>query len=102
MAGWLEIKNEETGYYRSAKPEKTEWPPKFWKFVLQMEEEPENEVAFVDARRLARIRLVDAAAEDMRKTTPLKENVFVDLLDTYQPQLITTHRAPTLSWTNPS
>ena len=33
-----------------------------------------NEVALVDARRLARGRLVDAAAEDMRKTTPLKEN----------------------------
>ncbi|KAI2487513.1 Formamidopyrimidine-DNA glycosylase [Pyrenophora tritici-repentis] len=81
MAGWLEIKNEETGYYRSAKPEKTEWPPKFWKFVLQMEEEPENEVAFVDARRLARIRLVDAAAEDMRKTTPLKENGPDPILD---------------------
>ncbi|CAA9958538.1 Formamidopyrimidine-DNA glycosylase [Pyrenophora teres f. maculata] len=81
MAGWVEYKNEETGYYRSTKPEKTEWPPKFWKFVLQMKEEPENEMAFVDARRLARIRLVDAAAEDMRKTTPLKENGPDPILD---------------------
>jgi formamidopyrimidine-DNA glycosylase len=28
----------------------------------------------VDPRRLGRIRLVDVAAEEMRKTTPLKEN----------------------------
>ncbi|RMZ69052.1 hypothetical protein GMOD_00002964 [Pyrenophora seminiperda CCB06] len=74
MAGWMKFSNDETAYYRPTKPEEAEWPPKFWKFVLQMKEEPKNEVAFVDARRLARIRLVEAAAEDMRKTTPLKEN----------------------------
>jgi len=39
-----------------------------------MEGKPDCEVAFVDARRLARIRLVNVAAEEMRKTTPLKEN----------------------------
>lgn len=74
MTGRLEWSNDKTTHYRPVKPEEAEWPPKFWKFVLQMKEDPKNEVAFVDPRRLARIRLVDAAAEDMRKTTPLKEN----------------------------
>jgi len=51
-----------------------EWPPRFMKFVLQMEGEPHVEAAFVDGRRLARVRLVDVPADQMRKTTPLKEN----------------------------
>jgi formamidopyrimidine-DNA glycosylase len=75
MAGWMKFSNDDTAFYRPTKPgEEPEWPPKFWKFVLQLKEDPKNEVAFVDPRRLARIRLVDAKAEDMRKTTPLKEN----------------------------
>lgn len=32
------------------------------------------EAAFADARRFARVRLVNCQAEDIRKTTPLKEN----------------------------
>jgi formamidopyrimidine-DNA glycosylase len=74
MAGWMKFSNDDTSYYRPAKPKEEEWPPRFWKFVLQMKEDPKNEVAFIDSRRLGRVRLVDAAAEDMRKTTPLKEN----------------------------
>lgn len=74
MSGWMKFSNDDSAYYRPAKPEEAEWPPKYWKFVLQLKEEPKSEVAFVDARRLARIRLIDAKAEDMRKTTPLKEN----------------------------
>ena len=50
------------------------WPPRFWKFQLETSGSPKVEAAFTDARRLARIRLVDCAAEDIRKTTPLKEN----------------------------
>jgi formamidopyrimidine-DNA glycosylase len=65
--------NDESAYYRPTKPEEAEWPPKYWKFILQLKDS-KNEVALVDARRLARVRLVDAAAEDMRKTSPLKEN----------------------------
>ena len=38
------------------------------------DEEPKVEVAFTDARRFGRIRLVHCAAEDIRNTTPLKEN----------------------------
>lgn len=41
---------------------------------METKEEPKVEVAFTDARRFARIRLVDCAAEDIRNTTPLKEN----------------------------
>lgn len=73
MSGWMKFSNDHTTYYRPTKPEENEWPPKFWKFILQLKDD-DCEVAFVDARRLARIRLVDAKAEDMRKTTPLKEN----------------------------
>ena len=74
MSGWMKFSNDDTAYYRPTKPEETEWPPKYWKFVLQMKEEPDCEVAFVDARRLGRIRLVDAKGDEMRKTSPLKEN----------------------------
>ncbi|KAF2264470.1 formamidopyrimidine-DNA glycosylase [Lojkania enalia] len=74
MSGWMKFSNDDTAYYRPTKPEESEWPPRFWKFVLQMKEEPDTEVAFVDARRLGRVRLIDAKAEDMRKTSPLKEN----------------------------
>lgn len=74
MSGWMKFSNDDSAYYRPAKAEEAEWPPRFWKFILQLKEEPGAEVAFVDARRLGRIRLVDAKAEDMRKTTPLKEN----------------------------
>lgn len=79
MSGWMRFSNDGTSYYRSTgKPEDTTWPPKFWKFVLQMEkgagEEEGCEVAFVDARRLGRIRLVDVDAAMMRKSSPLKEN----------------------------
>jgi formamidopyrimidine-DNA glycosylase len=41
---------------------------------LETEEEPKIEAAFTDARRFSRVRLVDCAADDIRKTTPLKEN----------------------------
>lgn len=74
MNGWITYSNHETFYYRPTGSEVPEWPPRFWKFILELEGEPKCEVAFVDSRRFARIRLVDAKAEDMRKTTPLKEN----------------------------
>lgn len=41
---------------------------------METKEEPKVEAAFTDARRFARIRLVDCAAEEIRNTTPLKEN----------------------------
>ncbi|KAH8697550.1 Formamidopyrimidine-DNA glycosylase N-terminal domain-containing protein [Talaromyces proteolyticus] len=74
MAGWLKIKNADTYYYRVTKPEDQEWPPKYWKFLLETDETPKTEAAFVDFRRLSRIRLVDCPADDIRQYTPLKEN----------------------------
>ena len=81
MSGWMKFSNDDTAYYRPAKQEEAEWPPKYWKFVLELAGEPECQIAFVDARRLARIRLIDAKAEDMRKTSPLKENGPDPILD---------------------
>ncbi|KAF2722559.1 hypothetical protein K431DRAFT_266063 [Polychaeton citri CBS 116435] len=79
MTGWIKFSNEYTGYYRSAKEEneKEAWPPKYMKFLLKCDKDGDRdavEVAFCDARRLARIRLVDCDAEDIRNQTPLKEN----------------------------
>ena len=74
MTGWLKFSNDETSYYKPTKAEDQAWPPKFWKFTLKTKEDPDCEVAFVDARRLGRIRLVEADGEKMRTTTPLKEN----------------------------
>ncbi|KAM0804008.1 Formamidopyrimidine-DNA glycosylase N-terminal domain-containing protein [Usnea florida] len=75
MAGWLKIRDEETAYYKPAKPEESpQWPPKYWKFVLETAEEPKREAAFVDLRRFARIRLIDCAADQIRNVSPLVEN----------------------------
>lgn len=74
MTGWIKFSNDDTSAYYKPKKEETDWPPRFWKFVLSLKGEPKCEVAFVDPRRLGRCRLIDAEAEEMRKTTPLKEN----------------------------
>ncbi|KAJ9307504.1 hypothetical protein DTO217A2_2976 [Paecilomyces variotii] len=74
MAGWMKIRDADTYYYRTDKPEDKDWPPKYWKFLLETDEDPKTEAAFVDFRRLARIRLVDCPADDIRKHSPLKEN----------------------------
>ena len=47
-----------------------------WKFDAEHVDGTDREaveVAFVDPRRLGRIRLVDCSAENIRDTTPLKE-----------------------------
>ena len=77
MTGWFHIRGVPTVYYRDAKPESDDWPPKFWKFSLTTKKEaskPVAEAAFVDSRRFARIRLIDCPAMDIRNVTPLKEN----------------------------
>ena len=72
MTGWIRVRDAKTHYY-STKDEDT-WPPRFVKFILKIAEPKTRplldgslipdiwgtEVAFVDARRLGRIRLVDA------------------------------------------
>lgn len=83
MAGWLKIKEKDTYYYEVEKPADKEWPPRYWKFLLEAEGKGEGagngrgettEAAFVDFRRLSRIRLVDCPGKEIRKYTPLKEN----------------------------
>jgi formamidopyrimidine-DNA glycosylase len=75
MTGWMKFSNDDASYYKPAKEDDKTWPPRFMKFVLKLEGngDEEREVAFTDARRLARIRLVEVDAEQMRKTSPLKE-----------------------------
>jgi len=73
--GWVHVRGQRSGHYRPKHLDEEEvWPPTYWKFLMETEGEPKTEVAFTDARRFARIRLVDCAAEEIRNTTPLKEN----------------------------
>ena len=82
MTGWIKFNTEDTSYYGLAKEKDKpqEWPPRFEKFLWKVgketsgEKREELEVAFVDPRRLARIRLVDCEASEIRQQTPLKEN----------------------------
>lgn len=62
-------------HYRGKESDEEEsWPPKFSKFTLETEGKEKTEAAFADARRFGRVRLLDCAAEEIRNTTPLKEN----------------------------
>lgn len=84
MTGWMKFSTEDTAYYKQAKEkevQREDWPPKYMKFLLKCDAETVDgqqreavEAAFVDARRLARIRLVDCPAEAIRDASPLKEN----------------------------
>ncbi|KAK6834516.1 Formamidopyrimidine-DNA glycosylase N-terminal domain-containing protein [Apiospora arundinis] len=77
MTGWIHIRSEQTGYTRyieKTKNDKEEWPPRFWKFQLETDSTPKVEVAFTDARRFGRVRLVDCPGDAIRQHSPLKEN----------------------------
>ena len=80
MTGWMKFDTEDTAYYKQAKEKdapKEDWPPRFAKFLWNCEAENGKEAveaAFVDPRRLGRIRLVDCEAKEIRNHTPLKEN----------------------------
>lgn len=83
MTGWIKFNTEDSRYYKQAKEnkEEEEWPPKYMKFLLKFDKEKVDgeerepvEMAFVDARRLARIRLVDCPQDEIRQHSPLKEN----------------------------
>ncbi|RPB28422.1 hypothetical protein L211DRAFT_833393 [Terfezia boudieri ATCC MYA-4762] len=72
MTGWVDIKNNPSSHYRQTTVE-LEWPPRFLKFSLAVKED-DNEFAFVDQRRLGRVRLVDVDAKDIRTTEPIASN----------------------------
>lgn len=87
MTGWIHFKNDPMSHYRAAKkPTEEQWPPRFHKFVFKLKDS-DNELAFVDARRLARVRLIDHDGEDLRSVSPLKENGPDPVID-----------PPTLEW----
>ncbi|KAJ8488712.1 hypothetical protein ONZ51_g3404 [Trametes cubensis] len=61
MTGMLQVKGQLATYYRET-PRKasTDWPPRFMKFILHLKSDgdtEETQVAFLDARRLGRVRL---------------------------------------------
>jgi formamidopyrimidine-DNA glycosylase len=76
--GWVHINGEKTAYTNYYKKMKdsdvAQWPPKFWKFHLSTDDKEPVEVAFTDARRFGRVRLVDCPGESIRKYSPLVEN----------------------------
>ncbi|CAM1502074.1 Fc.00g040580.m01.CDS01 [Cosmosporella sp. VM-42] len=76
--GWMHIKGEKTAYTnyynKMKKGDLEQWPPKFWKFQFTTDGSPSVDVAFTDARRFGRVRLVDCPGDDIRKYSPLKEN----------------------------
>ncbi|USW46685.1 Putative ribosomal protein S13-like, H2TH [Septoria linicola] len=82
MTGWIKCSAEETAYYKRAKVEDQppeSWPPeqKWTKWLIKCDAEGDRdavELAFMDARRLGRIGLVDCDADDIRHHSPLKEN----------------------------
>ncbi|KAI1966711.1 hypothetical protein LOZ58_000199 [Ophidiomyces ophidiicola] len=75
MTGWLSIKGVACCHYRaSTAAQATSWPPKFCKFQLLFDDKAETEAAFVDPRRLGRVRLLNCPGADIRSHSPLKEN----------------------------
>lgn len=78
MTGWMHIRGDKTAYtnyYKKMKDtELAEWPPKFTKFHFSTKDNPPVEVAFTDARRFGRVRLVDCPGAEIRQHSPLVEN----------------------------
>ena len=75
MTGWMHFSNDDSSFYKSRKEKDIDpWPPKYWKFILEMDDEPSCQAAFVDPRRLGRIRLIDGEGDSIRQSSPLVEN----------------------------
>ncbi|ETR98370.1 hypothetical protein M419DRAFT_89152, partial [Trichoderma reesei RUT C-30] len=80
MTGWVHINGERTAYTNYYKKMKesdiAQWPPKFWKFHLTTDAKDGDpvQVAFTDARRFGRVRLVDCPGDAIRQHSPLVEN----------------------------
>ncbi|KAG6257435.1 hypothetical protein E4U24_004407 [Claviceps purpurea] len=86
MTGWVHIRGAKTAYtnyYKKLKDKDgAQWPPKFWKFHFTTDDDPAVEVAFTDARRFGRVRLVDCPGADIRACSPLKKNGPDPVIDT--------------------
>ena len=76
MTGWMHFSNDDSSFYKSKNEKEIDsWPPKSWKFILETDDdEPSCQAAFVDPRRLGRIRLIDCEGDSIRQTSPLVEN----------------------------
>ncbi|KAI0483547.1 formamidopyrimidine-DNA glycosylase [Xylaria cf. heliscus] len=87
MTGWIHIRGVQTAYNRYADrmndADKAAWPPKYWKFHLETDGDGDGNgddpkasvaVAYTDARRFGRIRLVDCPGAEIRSNSPLVEN----------------------------
>lgn len=74
------IKGQIASYYKETpKSASTQWPPRFMKFILYLRDESTREtaeIAFLDARRLGRIRLRDSPATE----APISELGFDPIL----------------------
>ncbi|KIK70388.1 hypothetical protein GYMLUDRAFT_234860 [Collybiopsis luxurians FD-317 M1] len=90
MTGMLQVKGEIATYYKETpKSASTAWPPRFMKFIIHVQDETTDEtveIAFLDARRLGRIRL----RNDPAKESPISELGFdpilsMPALDVFQP-----------------
>ncbi|CAG8511679.1 9772_t:CDS:10, partial [Scutellospora calospora] len=70
MTGDIRFKDQEIFQYRRpSKDDPKDWPPRFWKFTISLEELSDSSsqnivMAFTDKRRLARIRLVNSPLQD--------------------------------------
>ena len=60
MTGSLVVKGVKSHQYRSFKVDGSDWPPKYWKVLLDLE--GDVSIAFSDSRRFARVRLQDDPA----------------------------------------
>ncbi|KAK7064671.1 Formamidopyrimidine-DNA glycosylase [Favolaschia claudopus] len=68
MTGMIQIKGQLATYYKETpKTASTDWPPRFMKFILHLldtETGITTQLAFLDARRLGRIRLCNSPLEE--------------------------------------
>lgn len=68
MTGMLRVRGHAAIEYKTGASESPDWPPRFVKFVLYIQDGVSGsdftEIAFSDARRLGRIRLVDSPLDE--------------------------------------
>lgn len=61
MTGVLAVKGVKSHQYKNFKVDGSDWPPKFWKVALKLSDDVD--LAFLDTRRFARVRLQEDPAE---------------------------------------